>query len=173
VREALRESSADDGHACLLRTGYRFALSLTHDPSRAEDLLQDAWVSVLKAGGPRVAPYLITAIRSRFVDQQRRALIAPMESIDAGSRPSVEAEGGFWEDPCDLVAIRMTLHRALGLLRPAERAVVVLSAVEGYTAREISEMLDAPRGTILSLMHRARAKLRRSITSGADQEATR
>ncbi len=57
------------------RQGYRFALSLTHDPHRAEDLLQDAWIAVLKAGGPTNAAYLNTAIRTRLVDLRRRALV--------------------------------------------------------------------------------------------------
>ncbi|MCP3978063.1 MAG: sigma-70 family RNA polymerase sigma factor [bacterium] len=155
----------------LLRQGYRFALSLTHEPSRAEDLLQDGWLSLLKANGPRTAAYLITAIRSRFVDQHRRNLIAPMESLDDRFHPATEAENGFWSDPCEGAALKMTLQRALGLLRPEERAVLLLSAVEGYTAREIGELLDAPRGTILSLMHRTRAKLRRWLTTHSEPEA--
>lgn len=157
----------------LLRQGYRFALSLTHDPSRAEDLLQDAWVSVLKAKGPRTAPYLITAVRTRFVDQHRRALIAPTESLDARPHLAREVEDELWSDPCDAVAMKMTLHRALGLLRPEERAVLLLSAVEGYTAREIGELLDAPRGTVLSLMHRTRAKIRRWMADRPDPEVGR
>lgn len=37
----------------LLQRGYRYALSLTHDKALAEDLLQDAWVSLLQAGAAR------------------------------------------------------------------------------------------------------------------------
>ena len=154
----------------LLRQGYRFALSLSHDPSRAEDLLQDAWVSVLRADGPRTVAYLITAIRSRFVDEHRRALIAPTESLDAKPWLAGEVESELWSDPHDSVSAKATLHRALGLLRPEERAVLLLSAVEGYTAREIGELLDAPRGTVLSLMHRTRAKMRRWLNDHSDQE---
>lgn len=157
----------------LLRQGYRFALSLTRDPSRAEDLLHDAWVAVLKASGPHTAAYLITAIRTRFVDGQRRALIAPTESIDARPRLVAEIESEFWSDPCRTVPLKATLDRALGLLRPEERAVLVLSAVFGYTAREIGELLDAPRGTVLSLMHRTRAKMRRWLTEQPDREDRR
>ena len=58
----------------------------------------------------------------------------------------------------------------MGLLRTEERAVLVLSAVEGYTAREIGEMLDAPRGTVLSLMHRTRVKLRRWLQDNPKEE---
>lgn len=154
----------------ILRQGYRFALSLTHDRAAAEDLLHDACVSVLKANGPSTAPYLITTIRNRFIDQRRRDLIAPTESLDSGPRPTLDREDEFWSDPFNAIEMKSALQGALGLLRPEERAVLVLSAVEGYTAREIGEMLDAPRGTILSLMHRARIKMRRWLTDHPDQE---
>lgn len=157
----------------LLRQGYRFALSLTHDPSQAEDLLQDAWVAVLGAKGPRTAAYLITAVRSRWVDRHRRALIAPTESLDAKPRLAREVEREFWADPCHAAAMRRSLGRALGLLRPEERAVLLLSAVEGYTAAEIGKLLDAPRGTVLSLMHRTRAKMRRWLDPDPAQEERR
>ena len=166
VASAIAESDAED----LLRQGYRFALSLTHDPARAEDLVQDAWVGVLKADGPPTAAYLITTVRNRWVDLHRRALIAPTESLDAKPRLAHEVESEFWIDPCHAIALKTTLYRALGLLRPEERAVLLLSAVEGYTAREIGELLDAPRGTVLSLMHRTRAKMRRWMNDRPEQE---
>ena len=65
-RQPAPRSRAAHTDAELLRCGYRFALSLTHDASRSEDLLQDAWVAVLKAGGARTPAYLITAIRTRY-----------------------------------------------------------------------------------------------------------
>ena len=163
-------AQAEDTAAVLLRLGYRFALSLTHDPARAEDLVQDAWVAILRADGPNTSAYLITAVRNRWVDLHRRALIAPTESLDAKPRLANEVESEFWIDPCHAVTLKTTLCRALGLLRPEERAVLLLSAVEGYTAREIGELLDAPRGTVLSLMHRTRAKMRRWLNDRPGQE---
>ncbi len=65
----------------LLIRGYRYGLSLTHDPDQAEDLLQDAWVSVLKARGPREIGYLFASIRSRFVDRYRRKSIELVEPL--------------------------------------------------------------------------------------------
>ena len=153
----------------LLQRGFRFAFSLSHDTAQAEDLLQEAWLSVLRARGPHTVAYLIATIRSRFVDQYRRELIAPTESLDAQPHLAAEAESTFWSDRCESVPMHAALHRAMGLLRPEERAVLVLSAVEGYTAREIGELLDTPRGTILSLMHRTRAKLRRWLEGDPKQ----
>ena len=169
-RRHTESTRAESTVEVLLRQGYRFALSLAHDRAGAEDLLQDAWVAILKADGPRTAAYLITAIRSRFVDQHRRALIAPTESLDAKPQLATVVESEFWSDPCHSIPMKMELHRTMGLLRPEERAVLLLSAVEGYTAREIGELLDAPRGTVLSLMHRARAKMRRWLKDRPDLE---
>ena len=90
----------------MLRQGYRFALSLTHDTARAEDLLQDAWVSVLRADGPQTPAYLITAIRSRYIDLYRRDLIAPMESLDSKPRLAAEVEREFWHEPCRSIPVR-------------------------------------------------------------------
>jgi len=53
-----------------------------------------------------------------------------------------------------------------------EREALLLADVEGYTAQEIAELTGHPRGTILSLIHRSRGKLRRQL-SQRDQEAER
>src|SRR5713101_1974455 len=72
----------------LLQRGYRYAVSLTHDPTRAEDLLHDAWVAVLRAGGARTVGYLFSSIRSRFLNQTRHERLVPMvqwdEALDQG-----------------------------------------------------------------------------------------
>ncbi len=168
VPEDRRAGTLED----LLQRGYSFAFSQIHDAERAEDLIQEAWVSVLRARGPHTVGYLFATIRSRFVDQYRRELIAPTESLDAQPHLAAEAEATFWSEPCQSVPVHAALHRAMGLLRPEERAVLVLSAVEGYTAREIGELLDAPRGTVLSLMHRTRVKLRRWLQDNSNPETS-
>jgi len=45
-------------------------------------------------------------------------------------------------------------------LRETEREVLFLSVVEGYTADEIAKLTGSTRGTVLSLIHRSRLKLR-------------
>ena len=82
----------------------------------------------------------------------------------------MDKDRGNTEKPETELADSERRLRALGLLRPVERAVMLLSAVEGYTAREIGELLDAPRGTVLSLMHRTRAKIRRWLTESLEPE---
>ena len=147
----------------LLRSSYRFALSLTHDPAHAEDLVQDAWLSVLKVRGPWTTSYIFSVIRNRFIDQYRRGRLVNLEPLD--HHPEGLSEDGLWSDVQFVSNSNGALDRALGKLRWEERAAMVLSAVEGYTAREIGELLGCPRGTVLSMLHRSRQKLQRWLKS--------
>ena len=52
------------------------------------------------------------------------------------------------------------LRRALEELTPEHRAVILLREVEGMSYDEISEVLDCPRGTVMSRLHYARTHLR-------------
>lgn len=52
------------------------------------------------------------------------------------------------------------MDRFLRQLRDVERETLYLSVVEGYTADEISTMTSTARGTVLSMLHRAKIKLR-------------
>ena len=139
----------------LLHRGYRYALSLTHDESRAEDLLQDAFVSILRRGGHRSAAYLFTTIRNRFIDLYRRERLVVMQPLDETGEEAMLAL-----DADDSWVDLERLDQALAALRPQEREAIYLATVEGYTAREIADLTGRPRGTVLSLIHRARAKLR-------------
>ena len=64
----------DESLGELLDAGYRYALALCHGESQAGDLVQEAWLSVLRAGKrtPSKA-YLFRAIRSRHIDYHRSA----------------------------------------------------------------------------------------------------
>jgi RNA polymerase sigma-70 factor (ECF subfamily) len=145
----------------LVRHGYRFAQSLTHDSTRAEDLVQDAWFALLKAKGPWTRAYLFTTIRNRFIDQWRRDKLVKTEPLEDHPRDECGEATAPWSGDEHLVVENGTLDHALGRLRPEERAVLYLSAVEDCTAKQIAELLDLPRGTVLSMIHRGRQKLRR------------
>jgi len=144
----------------LLCRGYRFALSLTHDPTQAEDLVQEGWLGVLRAKGPFTRAYLFKAIRNRFIDNYRRSKLVTTESLEDQPEIEMESETRFWSRQHVLVPLNGVLERALGQLKPRERAVIFLTAVEGWTAAEIAELLGCPRGTVLSMMYRSRLKLR-------------
>ncbi|MBJ20119.1 MAG: RNA polymerase sigma factor [bacterium] len=144
----------------LFQRGFRYALALTHEPDHAAELVQDACVACLAAQAPWGTGYLFAAIRSRFVDQYRRRKLTLVEPI--GGEEEL-AQAGAHVDPREdelLEAGLDSLDRALGRLRAEERETLFLAAVEGYTAREIAALTGRPRGTVLSVLHRARRKIR-------------
>lgn len=144
----------------LLQSGYRFALSLTHDRGAAEDLLQDAWVAVLQARGPHNRRYLFTAIRTRFLNRHRRERLVPVMSLEE-ARGDVGMDDEL--DDLDFPLNTAQFDATLAQLRPLEREALYLSAVEEYSAQEIAQLTKQSRGTVLSLIHRARRKLRRAF----------
>lgn len=148
----------------LLKNGFRYAYSLTHDHAEAEDLLQDACVSILNIDGPWEKAYFFTTIRNRFIDRYRRnqkVLFLPLEGEKDGESIPQHAAVEQWNAP-DVLG-NGALEKALGTLRAEERETMYLAVVEGYTAQEIADMTGRPRGTILSLLHRTRAKLRHTL----------
>ncbi len=137
---------------------YRYALSLTHDSAAAEDLVQDACLAMLSNGAPWQRAYFLAAVRNRFIDQYRRnrkVLFLAFEHDPSAKDNPVDTN---WDGPD--VLRNGQLDAALAKLKSDEREVLFLAVVEGYTAEEIGTMTARPRGTILSLLHRTKRKLR-------------
>ena len=141
----------------LLDRGYRYALALCHDESAAEDLLHDAWLSVLRAGGAPKPGYLMRAIRSRFIDKHRRERLVIMTPLPAEPHTKV-VPSQVVPGPDDEL-----LGDALGKLRAEEREAIYLSAVEGMTGEEIAAKTGRTAGAVRTLLHRVRTKLRKMI----------
>jgi len=140
----------------LLHCGYRYALSLTHHRHDAEDLTQEAWVKLCRRYGQASSKAaLFTTIRNLFIDRCRRARIVAFDSLEETAPDTVVAE-------TLMPGTRDDLEQLLGGLRPGEREVIYLHHVEGHTADEVGVLTRQPRGTVLSLMHRAFKKLRRA-----------
>jgi RNA polymerase sigma-70 factor (ECF subfamily) len=58
---------------------------------------------------------------------------------------------------------------AMNALSRQRRQVVYYADVEGFRYKEIAEMMDIPRGTVMSHLHRGRQQLRKLLNSGADR----
>jgi len=154
--------SGDDDLEELLHRGYRYAMALTHAPEEAEDLVHDACVSIVRSRGEWTKGYLLTTIRNRFIDKYRREQTLLFVPLETGP----ELAGDSSDDGVERdYLLTGALDEALGELRADEREVLFLSAVEGYTAQEIADLSSRPRGTVLSLLHRTKSKLR-DVLSG-------
>lgn len=144
---------------------YQFALRLAggHEPD-AEDVVQETWFrAVEKLDGFRWEASLRTWLRAIALNVWRRRMRdrspdwLPVDETQLAGRPTA--------DPGD----RIDLERALGLLPPGYRAVVLLHDGEGHTHAEIGRALGITVGTSKSQLSRARARLRALLTPPEDE----
>lgn len=165
IRERMNGSSSDDLDE-LLDRGFRYALSLTHDRCNAEDLIQDAVTTMLAKRASWERSYLFATIRNRFIDGYRRKQILRFVSLESETESDF-ANGAEASEPLEFLDFFAAthLHAALGSLRDDEREVLFLAVVEGYTAEEIARITGRSRGTVLSLIFRAKRKLRETLTT--------
>ena len=163
---------------------YGLSLRLTGDVVEAEQLTQDtfvkAWFAIggYAGRGPlggwlcRVATNLW---RDRFRARNRRrklALDAAAEKgTEIGAEPLATLSGAARSRPDGVIPLltAVDLERCIARLPEGGRVVYVFHDIEGYTHREIAELLDVAVGTVKAQLHRARRLLRNMLTE--DKEA--
>ena len=153
--DAANNTAGIVGDRELLQAGFRYGMALSHSVPEAEDLVQEAWLNLTRRYGAVASRALLfTTVRNLFIDQCRRRKIVHFESLDAPEPPVVPAPDA--EEP----GLQGDIAALLAVLRPPEREAIFLHYYEGRTAEEISQLTGQPRGTVLSLLHRAILRLR-------------
>jgi RNA polymerase sigma-70 factor (sigma-E family) len=136
----------------------RYAFVLTGDRQRSQDLVQTAlvkaylrWWRVARTEHPDA--YVRRILTTSYLDWRRRRS-STEQPVDALPEP---AAGG---DPADLVVLRDEVLRALTVLTPQQRAVLVLRHYEGLDDRGIAAELGCSEGTVRSHATRGAQRLR-------------
>jgi RNA polymerase sigma-70 factor (ECF subfamily) len=160
----------------LLPNLYGAALRLTRNPQDAEDLVQEAYLRAYRgfAGfreGTNLRAWMYRILTNTFINSYRKKQREPatVSAADdtsdwflydrigsSGAEPSAEAE----------VLERIPdedVQRALEVLPEGFRMAVLLADVEGFSYKEIAEILDIPIGTVMSRLHRGRKALQRAL----------
>ena len=147
---------------------YRFLLRLTFgERQAAEDLLQEtllrAWRKLddLNADISTLRPWLFTVARRIAIDASRAKLARPREigAVDMSIMPATD-------DAIERLLTGETIRKALLLLSPDHRRVIVEIYYRGRSASEVAAMLGVPEGTVKSRTYNALRFLRGVI--GAD-----
>lgn len=139
-----------------------------------EDLVQETYLAAFRAWAdhrrPRkVEPWLATIclnlVRSRYRTKQRRPGEVPLESL--GEQASAQ------EGPPE-AAIRSldakALHAAMEQLPEEQRIALTLVDLGGLSTQEAAEIMNTPRGTVLSRLHRGRRRLAEQLAPLRDTE---
>ncbi len=175
-RELIRLAKGGDGHAMeeLIRAHqealFAFILRMSGRPHLAEDIVQEAFVRVLKnldRFDPRYrfSTWLFTIAKRLYVNAVQKQ--RPNYDTD-----TVGIQEGKSQTPARLSARSETMKNmqdlldvALDGLNEQQREIVLLFHQQNWPIVEIAEHLDMPEGTVKSHLHRARKRMRRSISA--------
>jgi len=147
---------------------FGLAYSMTGDAGVAEDVAQEAMIRVWRHApvfDPRrgsVASWVLTITRNLAIDALRLRRAVPTDPDDFAASSGGSAEYNP-EDSVRRGDIRHVVHAALDVLPDEQRRAVVLAAVYGRTALEISESEGIPLGTAKTRIRTALIRLRAAV----------
>jgi RNA polymerase sigma-70 factor, ECF subfamily len=153
-----------------LDAAYNLALWLTRDADDARDAVQEATLRALRFfAGCRdgdARPWFLKIVRNTVATARgshRRADVVPFSALDQeDEEPFVESIAAPGDDP-EVTLCRLeeqaTVDGLLERLPPAFREVLVLRELEDLSYREIADIVQAPIGTVMSRLARARRLL--------------
>jgi len=145
----------------------RYALALTGDRYRADDLVQDTlergWNKFhLWRPGSDLRAWLFTIMHNTFVNQLRRGGAQQDAGVPLDEQALEVPVRPTQENALELRDLELALTRLPG----EYREVILLVGLENLRYEEVAEVLGIPVGTVMSRLSRGREQLRR-LTAGA------
>jgi RNA polymerase sigma factor, sigma-70 family len=156
---------------------YRTGLRMTRSEAEAEDLLQETYIRAFRfreqfRPGTNLKAWLFRILTNTFINQYRRKAARPETTVLDDVEESIlyrhmrdVSPGSSSPDPeAELIdkTISSEVKDALEALPEKFRTTVLLD-VEGFSYKEIAEMLDIPIGTVMSRLHRGRKFLQKRL----------
>ena len=163
--DALAITALIKGHQDSL---YAFMLRMSGRPEVAEDVVQEAFVRVLKnldRFDPkyRFSTWLFTIAKRLYVNWVQKFHPASESEIVDGWRGNVAAPDVRAVMEENQARARLAIEHGLASLGEVQREIVLLFHQQNWSITDISDYLEMPEGTIKSHLHRARRKMREAI----------
>ncbi len=164
---------------------YSAALRMTRNPADAEDLVQETFLKAYRGyggfkEGTNLSAWLYRILTNNFINryrkQQRRPHEVELDEVQdlylyrklaptEGHRVARSAEDQVFE------AVRgADVRRAIDSLPDRFRMPILLADLQGFSYKEIAEMLDIPIGTVMSRLHRGRKALQKLLWETAKEQ---
>ena len=162
---------------------YAAAMRMTRNPSDAEDLVQETYLKAYRGfggyeEGTNLKAWLYRILTNTFINTYRSKKRRPDETeldevedlylyrrlggLEAASL------GRSAEDELMDTFSEAEVKQAIEDLPENFRMAVLLADVEGFSYKEIAEILDIPIGTVMSRLHRGRKALQRRLYTFAE-----
>jgi len=168
------EGALKAAYQCYSSLIYTFCCR-TLDESRAEDVIQEVFISAWKShiryepARGSLAGWLIAIAKNRIIDnvraEQRHVLRRADADINnvAVNNAAVAVDDTFVESRVDAIADRLLVAEALRCLSDRARQVVTMHYFDDLTLRQIAETTGQPLGTVKSDLRRALARFRQQL----------
>lgn len=157
---------------------YRFACYLAQNRMEADDLFQETWLRAVRhlptsSHIRDFKAWILTIVANLHKDDLRKKKVRRLFLLERSKEPD-HGENFLLKldfqshqnatDESNRVDISLALNRAIANLPIKQRRVFVLKEIEGLKHSEISDMLNAPIGTIKSLFHKAIKNLQQELS---------
>lgn len=163
---------------------YSAAMRMTRNSADAEDLVQETYLKAYRAyhtfqAGTNLKAWLYRILTNTYINKYRKDSRRPSE-VDLGtvedlylyrrlgSEESAEAARTTEERVLDGL-VESDIKSAVEELPEAFRMPVLLADLEGFSYKEIAEILDIPIGTVMSRLHRGRKAMQKRLWEFAKQ----
>jgi RNA polymerase sigma-70 factor, ECF subfamily len=161
----------------LLPNLYGAALRMTRNPQDAEDLVQETYLRAYRGfegfrEGTNLRAWMYRILTNTFINSYRKKQREPVTvSVSDEDTPdwylydrigSSVAEPSAESEVLEQIPDE-DVQRALEDLPEVFRMAVLLADVEGFSYKEMAEILDIPIGTVMSRLHRGRKALQRAL----------
>jgi RNA polymerase sigma-70 factor (ECF subfamily) len=179
--DALRERFERDVLP-LLPSLYGAALRMTRNPSDAEDLVQDTYLRAFRGfsgfkEGTNLKAWLYRILTNNFINTYRKKQRQPQivegpDDIDEWYLFDKLGSQNVQDSAEDEVLDKLPdtdVKEALESLPENFRIPVLLADVEGFSYKEIADIMETPIGTVMSRLHRGRKALEKALWETARQ----
>jgi RNA polymerase sigma-70 factor (ECF subfamily) len=167
---------------------YAAALRMTRNPADAEDLVQETYLRAYRGfegfrEGTNLKAWLYKILTNTFINQYRAKKRRP-EQVDLDDTEEFylyRRMGGLEAAAADRTPETELLDQipdaevkeALEAIPEQFRMAVILADIEGFSYKEIAEILDVPIGTVMSRIHRGRRALQKRLWDYAERNNLR